>query len=236
LEGARHSRDCDRDRGRAGDRDVDLGARDCAQPGGRRNFHLAAAFLLAAALFSVAACGVSPPTAPTPTYTAVAIGPTVWPSGTVGHYGLQIDPSLLGKLPTSVGGLPLVEDPGSESGALDNADLAANLDGYAAASVGTLGDPDWLYVVVGRLKPANQNNADFYTAWVEQYATGACSQAGGVAPNGGQQDINDWRVDVSTCNGGPIVHTLVFGDGNLLLSMYGLGPRDLGRELIDSLH
>lgn len=213
----------------------DGAALNSAPPVARRAIHPAAAVLLAAALLSVAACGVSPPTAPLPTYTAVPIGPTVWPAGTVGQYGLQIDPSLLGKLPATVGGLALVEDPGSESGALNNADLAKNLDGYAAASVGVIGDPDWLYVVVVRPKPANLNNADFYTAWVEQYATGACSQANGVAPNSGQQDINDWTVDVATCNGGPVVYTLVFGDGSLLLSMYGLGPRDLGRELINSL-
>jgi hypothetical protein len=211
-------------------------ALDNAPAAARSRVRPAAAALLAAALLSVAACGVSPPTAPLQTYTAVPIGPTVWPAGTVGQYGLRIDPSLLGKLPSTVGGLPLVEDPGSETGALDNADLARNLDGYAAASVGVIGDPDWLYVVVARPKPANLNNADFYTAWVEQYATGACSQANGVAPNSGQTTINDWTVDVATCNGGPVVHTLVFGDGSLLLSMYGLGPRDLGRELIDNLH
>jgi hypothetical protein len=69
---------------------------------------------------------------------------------------------------------------------------------------------------------------------VDEYATGACSQAGGVASSS-QQDINDWKVDVSTCNGGPLVYTLSLGKG-LLLSMYGLGPRDLGRKLIESLH
>lgn len=183
----------------------------------------------------VAACGVSPPTAAPPPYTAVPIGPTVWPSGTVGRYGLRIDPSLMAKLPASVGALALVENAGIETQVLDDADLASSFDGYAAASIGSLGDPDWLYVAIGRLKPDKQNNADFYTAWVEEYATGACSQAEGVAPNAGQQTINEKIVDVSTCNGGPVVYTLALGNG-LLLSMYGLGPRDLGRKLIESLH
>jgi hypothetical protein len=191
--------------------------------------------LLAALVVCVAACGISPPTAAPPAYTAVPVGPTVWPSGTVGRYGLRIDPSLLGKLPASVGALALVENPGIETQVLDDADLANSFDGYAAASIGSLGDPDWLYVAIGRLKPDKQNNADFYTAWVEEYATGACSQADGVAPNGGQQTINEKIVDVSRCNGGPIVYTLALGNG-LLLSMYGLGPRDLGRKLIESLH
>ncbi|HEX7495661.1 MAG TPA: hypothetical protein VF349_03405 [Candidatus Limnocylindrales bacterium] len=195
----------------------------------------AVAALLAVVVIGVAACGISPPTAAPPAYTAVPIGPTVWPSGTVGRYGLRIDPSLLGKLPASVGALALVENPGIESQVLDDLDLANSFDGYAAATIGSLGDPDWLYVAIGRLKPDKQNNADFYTAWVEEYATGACSQAGGVAPNAGQQTINERLVDVSTCNGGPVVYTLSLGNG-LLLSMYGLGPRDLGRKLIETLH
>jgi hypothetical protein len=194
--------------------------------------HRAAAALLAAALVSVAACGVSSPSPTRPPYTAVPIGPTIWPNGTVGQYGLKIDPSLVGKLPSSVGGLALREDPGSESGALSDADLPNTFDGYAAASVGALLDADWLYVAIGRLKPDKQNNADFYTAWVVEYAAGACSQANGVAGSG-QQTINEKTVDVSTCNGGPVVYTLVSGD--LLISMYGLGPRDLGRKLIENL-
>jgi hypothetical protein len=164
----------------------------------------------------------------------VPIGPTIWPSGTVGQYGLRIDPSLMGKLPSSVGGLALQEDPGSESGALTDANLPNTFDGYAAASIGLVGNTDWLYVAIGRLKPDKQNNADFYTAWVVEYATGACSQADGVASSS-QQMIGDWTVDVSTCNGGPVVYTLSLGSG-LLLSMWGMGPHDLGRKLIESLH
>ena len=140
----------------------------------------------------------------------------------------------MARLPASVGALALVENPGIETQVLDDADLANSFDDYAAASIGSLGDPDWLYVAIGRLKPDKQNNADFYTAWVEEYATGACSQAEGVAPNAGQQTINEKIVDVSKCNGGPVVYTLALGKG-LLLSMYGLGPRDLGRKLIEGL-
>jgi hypothetical protein len=179
-----------------------------------------------------AACGTEVATPTPPRYTAVPIGPTAWPSGTVGQYGLRIDPSLLGRLPASVGALPLKEDAASESGALDNADLPASLDGYAAASIGMIGDTDWLYVVIARRKP-DKLDADFYTAWVEQYATGACSQADGVASSD-QQTIAEKTVDVSTCNGGPVVYTVSLEDG-LLVSMWGMGPRDLGRKLIEAL-
>ena len=56
-----------------------------------------------------------------------------------------------------------------------------------------------------------------------------------ASPSHGQQTINDWIVDVSTCNGGPVVYTLVLARDDLLLSMYGMGPRDLGRKLIEAL-
>jgi hypothetical protein len=81
-------------------------------------------------------------------------------------------------------------------------------------------------------RPESQT-PEVYTAWVDQYATGACSQADAVSGTS-QPTINNWVVDVSTCAGGPVVYTLILGDG-LLLSMYDLGPKDLGRMLINQL-
>jgi hypothetical protein len=191
---------------------------------------LAVALLVAAAL--AAACGSSGPTN-TANETQIPFGPSAWPSGTTGQYGLHIDPSLLGRLPRSVGAYTLVENTDSEKAALDDQDLARTFDRYAAASIGTLGDDNWLQLVIGHERPESQT-PDIYTAWVDQYATGACSQADGVSGSS-QPTINSWVVDVSTCAGGPIVYTLILGDG-LLLSMYDLGPKDLGRMLINQLN
>jgi hypothetical protein len=195
---------------------------------------LRAAGLVAAAILVLAACGSTGPTPAGPTYTAVAIGATPWPNGTVGQYGLRIDPTLLHRLPSSVLALPLREDAASEAGALGDVNLPNNFDGYAAASIGIAGsDPDWLNVVIGHLKPAAQT-PDFYQAWVSEYATGACSQANGVSSSY-QETINDWNVDVATCGGGLTVYTAALGD-NLILSMWGMGPKDLGRKLLQSLN
>jgi hypothetical protein len=195
-----------------------------------------AALGLAAALVvvSVAATACSQPgPTPEPQYTAVLIGDTPWPSGTTGQYGLHIDPSLLGKLPRSVDAEAIVEDADSESAALDNADLAKTFDGYAAASIGEVGDADWLKLAIGHFQPDNQT-PDVYAAWVDQYATGACSQADGVSGTS-QATINDWLVDVATCGGGPTVYTLSLG-GGVVLSMFGYGPLDLGPQLIGALY
>jgi hypothetical protein len=187
---------------------------------------------LAAAAIALAGCGGAI-ASPSPTYTAVPIGPTAWPSGTTGQYGLRIDPSLLGKLPAHAGALPIKEDAGSESSVLDDANAAKTLDRYVAASAGDLGGADWLQIAIGHFKPESQNG-DVYSAWVDQYATGACSQAGGVSGTD-QQDIGDFRVDISTCAGGITVYTFQRGDW-VVVSMYELGPKHIGRALIAAIY
>jgi hypothetical protein len=198
-----------------------------------RRTTLALAALLTAMAVAGAACDIP---APTPEYTAVPIGATPWPHGTTGHYGLHIDPTLLAKLPHSVSAQPLVEAADLESVALDDPDLVKTFDAYAAAEIGAIGDTDWLYVAIGHFTADPQSDAypDMYAAWIDQYATGSCSQANGVSDTS-QETINGWIVDVATCRGGPIVYSLSLGSG-IVLSMFGVGPRDLARKLIGALY
>jgi hypothetical protein len=190
------------------------------------------AALVAVAALALAACSPSTPTVPPPTGTSVPIAQTPWPAGTVGQYGLRIDPSLLGRLPSSVEALRLFEDATSEEQDMNSADLAKNFDAYAASAIGIVGDANWLSVAIGTLK-TDARNADFYSAWVNEYGTGACSQADGIASTA-EETINDFVVDVTTCAGGPVAYVLMLDEGTLL-SMWGMGPRDLGRKLIGSL-
>ena len=180
---------------------------------------------------AVAAC--SPAESPTPFATEFPIGPTPYPSGTIGQYGLHIDPSLLGKLPRSVDAYVLQEDALDENQAMDNKDLANSFDGYAAASIGQPGDTNWLTLVIGHVK-SSVTFADFYPDWVSQYDTGACSQADAVASTG-QSTIGGWIVDTATCGGGLDVYSLSLGDG-LVLSMFGGGSAQLGTKLIESIY
>jgi hypothetical protein len=192
--------------------------------------------LLTAIAIAVTACGGAGPT-PTSQFTEVPIAATPWPSGTIGQYGLHIDPSLLRRLPQTISAQPLVEDAYSESAAMDNADLAKTFDGFAAAGIGQIGDTDWLVVAIGHFKPDLMSPdvyPDQYSAWIEQYATGACSQANAVADTS-QQQIGGWLVDVATCAGGPVVYSLSMGNG-LILSMFGAGPKKLGHKLIEALY
>jgi hypothetical protein len=192
---------------------------------------VAAPLMVLLAAFAIAGCGSA--IASPSLYTAVPIGPTAWPSGTVGQYGLKIDPSLLGRLPQFVGAEPVSEDPLSESGALDDQDLARSLDRYAAATIGEIGDADWVKVALAQFRTEDLD-PDVYLSWVDQYADGACSQASGVVDTG-HTTISGFEVDTAECSGDLSVYTLSLGKG-LVLSLYEFGPKHLGRKLIETLY
>jgi hypothetical protein len=180
---------------------------------------------------SVSACDSSGPT-PTSMYTTYPLGATPWPNGTTGQYGLRIDPSMLKRLPIAVGGIELTEDAGTEAVELDDAGIASTVDTFAAAMANDIGAADWLKVEIVHFKPDSQNG-DVYGQWIDDYAFQACSQAGGVGDSS-TETINNWVVDAAICNEGVNVYTLSLGNGQYL-SMFGLGPKDLGRLLISNL-
>jgi hypothetical protein len=186
------------------------------------------------AVLALAASACSPATAsPTqPLYTEVPIGATPWPAGTVGQYGLHIDPSLLGKLPSNVDAYQIVEDADADLLALDDADLPKTFDRYLSARIGQVGDDNWLILAVGHLTATAGDDA--YPAWVDQFDSEACSQASGVGTSG-TETINFWEVDTAKCGGGPVVYTLQLQD-DIVVSMFGYGPRDLGRQLIEAIY
>ena len=184
-------------------------------------------------LIGAGAAACAPGATPSPTYTEVPIGPTVWPEGTTGQYGLHIQPSLLGRLPATVDAYRIAEDTVSETGALDDPDLGKTFDNYAAGAIGAVGAANWLAVVVAHFSPANQT-PDAYEQWVADWDATACSQADGVGTTG-QEQIGDWLTDTATCIGGPVVYTTILDDYTVVSSL-GQGPRDLGRQLIEALH
>jgi hypothetical protein len=199
----------------------------------RRRARPAVLLVAVAALLALAAgaCGTTVAT-PSPDQTSVPIGPTPWPSGTVGQYGLRIDPSLLKRLPIAVGGIALVEDAGTEAVEMDDPALPTKVDSLAAAMAGDVLDPNFLRVEVVRFKPMAQD-ADVYSQWIDDFAAGVCAQANGVGDSS-QDTINGWFVDITTCNGGPIAYSLSLGDGEYL-SMFDNGPKGLGRMLLSNL-
>jgi len=201
----------------------------------------AAILVILAASVVVAGCNnsvvVTPPPGSVDTGTGltteVPIGATPWPNGTTGAYGLRIDPSLSNNLPAYVGGNPLVEDAGTEVLALGDRRYAEVFEAYYVAQVGSITDLNWVQVTVARLKGA-AIGPDFYASWREDWFDSACSQAGGIGSTS-KETINDWQVDLATCTGGVRAYTLSLSDG-ILVSIVDLGPRRLGRQLIEAIN
>jgi hypothetical protein len=160
------------------------------------------------------------------------IAPTPWPNGTVGASGLRINPSLLSNIPLNVGGSPLIEDVIQELQALDDATYAAAFTSYYAARVNNVGDANWLLVTLEERKPEAVNQ-EFYDQWRDSWFNVSCSQAEGLGSTS-TETINGWTVDVGECRGGVVVYVVAIDDG-VLLSMMDLGPRRLGRQLIQAI-
>ena len=79
-----------------------------------------------------------------------------------------------------------------------------------------------------------RNPQDFYTSWRDDWFNATCSQADGIGSTS-LQTINDWQVDVATCNGGVDAYTLSLDNG-ILVSIADFGPRRLGKELIEGIN
>lgn len=206
------------------------GGRRRGRGGGRL---LPSAVLLAGLLPLVAGCGPLGAAAASPSPAGpVLLEPTPWPAGTVGPYGLRVDPALLRTFPATVSGEALEEAADLELQALDDQELAASFDAFAAARVGGMADPNWLVVSIGRLSASATGDA-FYNRWRDDYASGACSQAGGVASTT-TTSIGDWTVDVASCTGGVDAYTFR-PEEDLLVSITDLGPRRLGRQLVAAM-
>ena len=194
---------------------------------------LAAVVLLATSVVAAGCYYTVVVTSPTPLVTSVPIEPTGWPNGTIGTFGLRIDPSLLRNIPSSVGGNPLLEDVEFELLTLDDPHYASPFDGYYIAHIDSISDPNWLEVSIASLREGAQTD-DFYASWRDSWFKSACSQADGIDTTG-LESINDWQVDVATCKGGVMAYTLRPNAG-ILVSIMDLGPRRLGRQLIKGIN
>jgi len=158
--------------------------------------------------------------------TSITVDPSA--SGSV-----RIDPSLLAHLPTTVGGLALVEDPDTESRDASDPAHAVDLAGLAVAIAADLSTGDLAVASVVRLKPGIYSDA-YFRSWRETFDTGACSQAGGVAGTA-EALIAGHRTFIGHCAGGVLTYHVYLAPSDIIVSITSLGERRLGELIVQGL-
>ena len=146
--------------------------------------------------------------------------------------GVIQDPTLLGVLPASVDGVLVMLEPQAFTSAAADPAFGQNVEAAAFATV--VDGNDLASGVVAELLPGRYSDA-FFRDWRTTYDTGACDQAGGVgghaeAPLGGR------TVYITTCSGGLRVYHAYLQERGLLVSLFSLGDRRFGEQLMAGLH
>jgi hypothetical protein len=207
--------------------------------------------VLAVLVLAAAACGLptSTSTAPTafePASTPVAVatgvetptpatpGPSSAPTASSAP-GLVVDADLLRILPATVDGIAMVPDPDTAATLVGNRELTATASGLAMAryvAADAASGDDLAVVSVVQLRPGVFGEP-FYEAWRADYDGSACDAAGG-ATGTSEEAIGAFAVQVGTCAQGARTYHLHL-DGDVLVSILAVGPRELGVGVIEGL-
>jgi hypothetical protein len=194
--------------------------------------------LALAVVFAVVlgACSAAQPSAP-PGSTPTAFGPpatgdnSTGPPETAGS--IVIDPHLLLILPASVGGLVVTESPESDQAAETDPALAK----LATAAVGAVAvdtsTTDLMSALVVKLKPGALTDSRFRD-WRDSYDEGACGGSSAVVGHA-EATIAGRSVFIGTCSSGSRTYHVWIKDKNLLITVFSLGARGLGKLLLAEL-
>ncbi len=194
--------------------------------------------LLAIAM-TLAGCGSSPvspavaatptPSAPAPTTASSSSASAA--SGESAPPSVALDDSLLAILPPGIGGAIVQPEPDAFAQAAADPDFARNVESAAFAVV--VDGEDLASGVVARLRPAVFTEA-LFRDWRDTYNAGACAQAGGVAGNA-QADLGGRTVYIATCAGGLHVYHAYLPERGVIVSLFSLGDRRFGEQLLGDL-
>ncbi len=197
----------------------------------------------------VAGCGSPPPTGSGPidslagagTLSTAAPGsalasrtaPTVGVTspGQASAPGVALDPTLLSILPPAIAGVPVTAEPSSFADATADPDFVASVE--AAAFAIAVDGSDLVSGVVARLRPGVYSDA-FFRDWRDSYNDGACSQAGGVVGTA-EAELSGRTVYVTSCAGGLLVYHAYLPGRDVVVSLFSLGDRRFGEQLMNDL-
>jgi hypothetical protein len=207
------------------------------------------------AAIALAACGSSGPTSAPPSTgaspsapsSASAVATTPLPStltgpplaASVAPTGVEADRSLLDLVPAAEAGATVTFDAETTASVAGDPGLARDVDflaiGLARPNGATLEDPNFAVVNLVRLRDSGASDDAWFRDWRDSYDKAACEQAGGVARNA-ETEVDTLVVFTAACAGGAFTYHVRIADGVVVLSMTSIGPKDLGRRIVEKLH
>ena len=191
---------------------------------------------VAVALVVVAGCANGSPSASAPGSASAspevtaAISPGL-PSRLPG-VDVVMDPTLVQILPAAIGAARVEIEPESFAEAVSDPSFVTSVDAAAFAIV--VEAEDLASGVVAHLRPDVFSEA-FYRSWRDSYDEGACAQAGGVAGHAEVGLEDDRTMYVTTCVGGLRVYHAYVAEREVIVSLFSLGDRRFGEQLITGL-
>lgn len=174
---------------------------------------------------------------PSPAATAATGGsPTANPGATAAT--IEVRPALLGHLPPSVRGVERRDDPTTAAQIAGDAMLVASIDALAVslyvAPLASDDDTDYAVATVVHVRPG-VFDAGWFRDWRDSFDAGVCAQAGGVATGRSEIPVDGRTVHRSTCVGAVVIHHVHLASPDVVVSVQGAGPTDLGRSIVDEL-
>jgi hypothetical protein len=156
-------------------------------------------------------------------------------SGSAASGAVAVDPSLLSKLPPSVGGTALTPDPDTAGQDAADPSNAADLSALAVAVAAAPSSGDLAVVSVVEVRPGVFSEA-YFQSWRETFDGGACSQAGGVSGTETETTIGGHDTWVGHCAGGIVTyHVHLTDDADRIVSISSLGPGRFGELVVEGL-
>jgi hypothetical protein len=167
-------------------------------------------------------------TSPGAASSAPASSPPVFASGAA---TVVEDPSLLGVLPATVGGVPMTLEHQSFVDAVADPGFASNT--ASAAFAVAMSGSDLVSGVVARVVPGRYSEA-FFRDWRDTYDAGACARSGGVAGNA-QATLGGRTVYIGTCAGGLRTYHAWVPSQGAIVSLFSVGDARLGEQAMAAL-
>ncbi len=147
----------------------------------------------------------------------------------------MVDATLLDVLPADLDGIARRADAESAAEIAATPELVSDLRAIAVAIyVGPLASDtagDYAVATVVRLQDGVFDDAWFRT-WRDSFDAGVCEQAGGVEAGRSEVEIGGRTVHRSTCAGGVVIHHVHLDGEDVVISVQGAGPADLGRRVV----